>query len=109
MSDVLIYQNDSGEIKVDVTFEEQSIWLNQAQLCEVFQKSKATISEHISNIFSEGELENATTVRKFRTVQIEGQREVAREIDFYNLNMILAIGYRVKSPQGTLFRIWATK
>jgi len=69
MNDVLIYQNDSGEIKVDVRFEEQSIWLNQAQLCEVFQKSKATISEHISNIFSEGELSQEAVVRNFRTVQ----------------------------------------
>lgn len=69
MNDVLIYQNDSGEIKVDVRFEEQSIWLNQAQLCKVFQKSKATISEHISNIFSEGELSQEAVVRNFRTVQ----------------------------------------
>ena len=109
MSEMLIYQNDSGDIKVDVRFEEKSIWLSQAQLCEVFGKSKATISEHISNIFDEGELEPTATVRKFRTVQIEGEREVAREIDFYNLDMIIAIGFRVKSTQGTKFRIWATK
>ncbi|MDD2780701.1 virulence RhuM family protein [Sulfuricurvum sp.] len=109
MSEVLIYQNESGEIKVDVRFEEKSIWLSQSQLCEVFGKSKATISEHISHIFEEGELEHISTVRKFRTVQIEGEREVAREIDFYNLDMIIAIGFRVKSPQGTKFRIWATK
>lgn len=109
MSEMLIYQNDSGDIKVDVRFEEKSIWLSQAQLCEVFGKSKATISEHISNIFDEGELEPTATVRKFRTVQIEGEREVAREIDFYNLDMIIAIGFRVKSAQGTKFRIWATK
>lgn len=109
MSEMLIYQNESGEIKVDVRFEEKSIWLSQSQLCEVFGKSKATVSEHISNIFDEGELENISTVRKFRTVQIEGKREVAREIDFYNLDMIIAIGFRIKSPQGTKFRIWATK
>ncbi|NBL00385.1 MAG: cell filamentation protein Fic, partial [Erysipelotrichia bacterium] len=109
MSEMLIYQNDSGDIKVDVRFEEKSIWLSQAQLCEVFGKSKATISEHISNIFDEGELEPTATVRKFRTVQIEGEREVAREIDFYNLDIIIAIGFRVKSAQGTKFRIWATK
>lgn len=109
MSEMLIYQNDSGDIKVDVRFEEKSIWLSQAQLCEVFGKSKATISEHISNIFDEGELKPTATVRKFRTVQIEGEREVAREIDFYNLDMIIAIGFRVKSAQGTKFRIWATK
>lgn len=109
MSEMLIYQNDSGDIKVDVRFEEKSIWLSQAQLCEVFGKSKATISEHISHVFDEGELEPTATVRKFRTVQIEGEREVAREIDFYNLDMIIAIGFRVKSTQGTKFRIWATK
>lgn len=109
MSEMLIYQNDSGDIKVDVRFEEKSIWLSQAQLCEVFGKSKATISEHISNIFNEGELTPTATVRKFRTVQIEGEREVSREIDFYNLDMIIAIGFRVKSAQGTKFRIWATK
>ncbi|MDP3466251.1 MAG: virulence RhuM family protein [Sulfuricurvum sp.] len=109
MSEILIYQNESGEIKVDVRFEEKSIWLSQSQLCDVFGKSKATISEHISNIFDEGELDYISTVRKFRTVRIEGEREVAREIDFYNLDMIIAIGFRVKSPQGTKFRIWATK
>lgn len=109
MSEMLIYQNENGDIKVDVRFEEKSIWLSQSQLCEVFGKSKATISEHISNVFDEGELEHIATVRKFRTVQIEGEREVAREIDFYNLDMIIAIGFRVKSPQGTKFRIWATK
>ena len=109
MSEMLIYQNECGEIKVDVRFEEKSIWLSQSQLCEVFGKSKATISEHISNVFDEGELEYIATVRKFRTVQIEGEREVAREIDFYNLDMIIAIGFRVKSPQGMKFRIWATK
>ncbi len=109
MSEMLIYQNENGEIKVDVRFEEKSIWLSQSQLCEVFGKSKATISEHISHVFEEGELDHISTVRKFRTVQIEGEREVAREIDFYNLDMIIAIGFRVKSPQGTKFRIWATK
>ncbi len=109
MSDVIIYQNENGDIKVDVTFEDKNIWLSQAQICEVFGKSKATISEHISNIFSEAELEAGATVRKFRTVQKEGQREVTRDIDFYNLDMIIAVGFRVKSPQGTQFRIWATQ
>jgi len=107
MSDVIIYQNEQGNIKIDVTFKEENIWLSQAQICEVFGKSKATISEHISNIFSEGELDTLSTVRKFRTVQMEGEREVTREIENYNLDMIIAIGFRVKSPQGTQFRIWA--
>jgi hypothetical protein len=109
MSDIIIYQNEQGNIKVDVTFNDENLWLNQAQLCEVFGKSKATISEHISNIFLEGELDELATVRKFRTVQTEGSREVTREIENYNLDMIIAIGFRVKSPQGTQFRIWATQ
>ena len=109
MSDVIIYKNKQGDIEVDVTFQDENIWLNQAQLCKVFGKSKSTISEHISNIFEEKELEETSTVRKFRTVQTEGSREVTREIENYNLDMIIAIGFRVKSPQGTQFRIWATQ
>lgn len=109
MSDIIIYKNDNGDIKLDIRFEAENIWLNQSQLCEVFQKSKSTISEHISNIFKENELEEKATIRNFRTVQKEGQREVSRGIDFYNLDMIIAIGFRVKSPQGTQFRIWARK
>lgn len=104
-SNILIYSNKDGDIKL----EDKNIWLSQAQLCEVFQKSKSTISEHISNIFKEEELDALATVRKFRTVQMEGQREVTRDIDFYNLDLIIAVGFRVKSPQGTQFRIWATK
>lgn len=109
MSDIVIYTNEQGDIKLDIRFEDENIWLNQAQIAEVFQKSKSTISEHISNIFDENELDEKATVRNFRTVQKEGQREVSRDIAFYNLNMIIAIGFRVKSPQGTQFRIWARK
>ncbi len=109
MSQILIYQNESGVINVDVRLEENSLWLSQAQICEVFGKAKSTISEHIKNIFQEGELNLISTVRNFRTVQFEGSREVTREVDFYNLDMIIAIGFRVKSPQGTKFRIWANK
>ncbi len=107
-SNILIYQNSEGSINVDVIFEDKDIWLSQSQLCEVFDKAKSTISEHISNIYQEGELEVDSTVRNFRTVQTEGSREVTRELDYYNLDMIIAIGFRVKSPQGTKFRIWAT-
>ena len=78
-------------------------------MSELFQKSKATISEHISNVFKEGELEEFPTVRKFRTVQQEGKRSIEREIDFYNLDVIISVGYRVKSHRGTQFRIWATQ
>ena len=108
-SEILIYQNSEGSIKIDVRLEEESVWLTQAQLCELFQKSKATISEHIKNVFEEGELDASATVRNFRTVQTEGKREVERAIDYYNLDVIISVGYRVKSPQGTQFRIWATQ
>jgi hypothetical protein len=108
-SEILIYQSTAGDIKIDVRLEEETVWLTQAQLCELFQKSKATISEHIKNVFEEGELEADATVRKFRTVQMEGNRNVEREIEHYNLDVIISVGYRVKSPQGTQFRIWATQ
>jgi len=101
MSQMLIYQNDKGDIKVDVRFEDSSILLSQSQLCELFGKAKSTISEHIANIFKEGELDQNATVRNFRTVQIEGTREVSREVEYYNLDMIIAVGFRVKSAQGT--------
>ncbi|MEA1953267.1 MAG: RhuM family protein [Campylobacterota bacterium] len=106
-SNILIYQNNNGNIKVDVRFEDESLWLSQSQICEVFGKAKSTISEHIKAIFEEEELEQDLTVRNYRTVQIEGDREVSRDIDFYNLDMIIAIGFRVRSSTGTKFRIWA--
>lgn len=106
---MLLYQNPDGSIKVDVRLEEETVWLTQAQLCELFKKSKATISEHIKNVFDEGELEPSATVRKFRIVQQEGIRTVEREIEHYNLDVIISVGYRVKSIQGTQFRIWATQ
>jgi len=108
-SEILIYQNSEGNIKIDVRLEEESVWLTQEQLCELFQKSKATISEHIKNVYDEGELPTMSTVRKFRTVRLEGVREVTRDLDYYNLDVIISVGYRVKSPQGTQFRIWATQ
>jgi len=92
-----------------VRLDEDTVWLTQAQLCELFQKSKATISEHIKNIFTEGELEESSTVRNFRTVQPEGKRAVERDVDIYNLDVIISVGYRVKSNRGTQFRIWATQ
>ncbi len=107
--EIIIFQNADGNIKIDVRLEEETVWLTQAQLCELFQKSKATISEHIKNVFEERELVSEVTVRNFRTVQFEGNRKVEREIDHYNLDVIISVGYRVKSPQGTLFRIWATQ
>lgn len=107
--EILIYQNQNGNVKIDVRLEEETVWLTQAQLCELFQKSKATVSEHIKNVFEEAELDSTATVRKFRTVQQEGGRTVERELEHYNLDVIISVGYRVKSPQGTQFRIWATQ
>lgn len=105
---ILIYQNTEGAIKIDVQLQEDTVWLTQEQMQNLFGKAKSTISEHIKNIFSEGELIQNATVRNFRTVQIEGSREVERNIEYYNLDVIISVGYRVKSQQGTQFRIWAT-
>jgi hypothetical protein len=111
-SEILIYQNQEGSIKVEVRLEEETAWLTQAQLCDLFQKSKSTISEHIKNIFEEGELDEKVVVRKFRTTTQHGAiagktQEV--EVNLYNLDVIISVGYRVKSQQGTQFRIWATQ
>lgn len=111
-SEILIYQNSEGSIKIDVRLEEESVWLTQAQLCELFQKSKATISEHIKNVFEEGELDEKVVVRKFRTTTQHGAmagKTQKSEVNGYNLDVIISVGYRVKSPQGTQFRIWATQ
>ena len=107
--EIIIYQADDGETKIDVRFEEETVWLTQAQLVELYQSSKANISEHIKHIFEEGELDESSTVRNFRTVQKEGNRQVAREQIFYNLDMIISLGYRVKSIVATRFRRWATE
>lgn len=104
--EILIYQNQEGSIKVDVRLEEETVWLTQAQLCVLFQKSKATISEHIKNIFTEGEIDEKSVVRNFRTTASDGKNY---DTYFYNLDVIISVGYRVKSQQGTQFRIWATQ
>ena len=111
-SEIIIYQNTDGNIKVDVRMEEETVWLSQAQMCELFQKSKATISEHIKNVFEEGELEEKVVVRNFRTTTQHGAiKGKTQEVDvkIYSLDVIISVGYRVKSPQGTQFRIWATQ
>lgn len=104
--EILIYQNSEGSIKIDVRLEEETVWLTQAQLCDLFQKSKATISEHIKNVFEEGELNENSVVRNFRTTASDGK---SYEVNYYNLDVIISVGYRVKSQQGTQFRIWATQ
>lgn len=108
-SQIVIYQADDGTPGIDVRFEGETVWLTQAQLVALFGSSKANISEHIKNIYAEQELFPEATVRKFRTVQKEGNREVSRDIEHYNLDMIISLGYRVKSATATKFRIWATK
>lgn len=107
--EILLYQTEDGQTRIDVRLTGDDVWLTQMQMAELFQKDKRTISEHIQNVFSEGELDIGATVRNFRTVQKEGQREVSRELTYYNLDVIISVGYRVKSHRGTQFRIWATQ
>ena len=106
--EILIYQNTEGNIKIDVRLEEETVWLTYDQIATLFGKGRSTIAEHIANVYEEGELEQNRTCRKFRQVWKEGVREVERDIDHFNLDVIISVGYRVKSPQGTQFRIWAT-
>ena len=105
-SQIIIYQTESGETKLEVTFNDETVWLTQMQLCELFDKSKATISEHIKHIFEEGELMEDSVVRNFRTTAQDGKNY---NTNFYNLDVIISVGYRVKSKQGTQFRICATQ
>jgi hypothetical protein len=107
-SEIIIYRNEDDVPKVRVRFEDENIWLTQGQLVELYGSSKANVSEHIKNIFADGELDETATVRKFRTVQTEGKRQVEREIEHYNLDMIISLGYRINSKTATAFRIWAT-
>lgn len=104
-SNIIIYQTEDGQTRIETRLEDETVWLTQAQLCELFQKSKATVSEHVKNIFAEGELEETSVVRKFRTTAADGKKY---DTNFYNLEVIISVGYRVKSHQGTKFRQWAT-
>lgn len=105
-SEILIYQNPDGKIKIDVRLENETVWLTQEQMQNLFGKSKATISEHIKNVFEEGELDKDSVVRNFRTTASDGKSYAT---NFYSLDVIISVGYRVKSVQGTQFRIWATQ
>lgn len=107
-SSIILYQTEDGRTRIQCRFENETIWLTQALLAELFQKDVRTINEHLMNIFEEGELSREATIRKFRIVRLEGTREVAREVEHYNLPAILAVGYRVRSHRGTQFRQWAT-
>lgn len=107
-SEIIIYQNNDGSMKIDVKLEDDTVWLSQQQMAELFQTSRTNVVEHIKNIYSEGELDENSTCRNFRQVRSEGTREVARNIPHYNLDMIISLGYRVKSIIATRFRQWAT-
>lgn len=107
--EIVIYQSEDGLTHIDVRIEQDTIWLTQQQMSELFQTSRTNVVEHISNIYSEGELEQNSTCREFRQVRKEGNREVARQIPHYNLDMIISLGYRIKSSVATRFRIWATE
>lgn len=107
--EVVIYQSPDGNTKIDVKFEGETVWLTQAQMAELFQTSRTNVVEHIKHIYEEGELDEEATCRKFRQVRKEGNREVSREIPYYNLDMIISLGYRVKSLIATQFRRWATE
>lgn len=108
-SNFLLYTGNDGKVNVEVFLKDETIWLTQKAIGKLFGKSKATISEHLKKIYEEGELELDSTVRKLRTVQTEGARQVERDLEFYNLDAIISVGYRVNSYQATQFRIWATK
>ena len=107
-NEIIIYQPADGVSEIRVHVQSETVWLGQSQLVELFQSSKANISEHIKHIFAEGELDRNQVVRNFRTVQKEGDREVSRDIEHYNLDLIISLGYRVKSQVATRFRQWAT-
>ena len=107
--EILLYQTDDGRTRVECRFQDDTIWLSQAMMAELFQKDVRTINEHLKNVYDEGELEQGATIREFRIVRREGSREVARQIEHYTLDAILAVGYRVRSQRGTQFRRWATE
>jgi len=107
MNDVVKFID--GEIEIETKVENETVWITQKQMCELFGTAKSTISEHLKNIFENGELDKNSTVRKFRTVRMEGNRKVSRNIEYYNLDVIISVGYRVNSKKATKFRQWATK
>lgn len=105
-SDFILYTSIDGEVRVDVILKDETVWLTQKAMQDLFDRSKSTVSEHISNVFKEGELDESQVVRKFRTTADDGKDY---EVSYYNLDVIISVGYRIKSQRGTQFRIWATK
>jgi hypothetical protein len=107
--EIILYQAADGRTRIECRFQEETLWLTQALIADLFQKDVRTINEHLQNVYGENELDAKATIRKFRIVRREGMREVAREIEHYSLDAILAVGYRVRSERGTQFRRWATE
>jgi hypothetical protein len=105
--DVILYQTEDGLSRIEVRLEGDTVWLPQRLIAELFQVSVPTVNEHLKGIYNDRELDHAATIRKFRIVQTEGTRQVTRQVDHYNLEAIIAVGYRVRSHRGTQFRIWA--
>ena len=108
-SEIILYESNDGQTKIDVRLENETVWLNLNQIAELFGRDKSVISRHLKNIFASEELEETSTVAKNATVQIEGNREVVREVEYFNLDAIISVGYRVNSKRGTQFRQWATQ
>ena len=108
-SEIVIFKTEDDKVSIDVHFDKETVWLTLDQMAVLFERDKSTISRHIKNVFEEGELVEISTVAKIATVQFEGMRQVERKIDHYNLDVIISVGYRVKSLRGTQFRQWATK
>lgn len=108
-SELIIYQTEDGETRLQVRMEQETVWLTQNQMADLFQTTKQNVSLHVNNVFSEGELVRSATVKEYLTVQQEGTRQVSRNVEHYNLDVIISVGYRVKSHRGTQFRIWATQ
>lgn len=106
---IIIYQGEDGQTRIDVKFTGDTVWLSQQQMAELYQTSRSNVVEHLQHIYDEGELEEAATCRNFRQVRQEGSRQVSREMPFYNLDMIISLGYRVRSIVATHFRRWATE
>lgn len=108
MSDLILYTSEDGQTRLELRVKDRTIWLTQLEIAELFQTTKQNVNLHAQNIFKEGELAPTATVKESLTVQSEGKRNVKRTVSYYNLDLILAIGYRVRSPRGTQFRQWAT-
>ena len=106
---IVIYQTEDGQTQIDVRLENDTVWLTQAQMVELFQTTKQNVSLHLNNLYKEGELEKEGTVKEYLTVQQEGRRKVSRRVKYYDLDVIISVGYRVHSKRGTAFRIWARK